>query len=1263
MGAFARDVSVRDFGARPDGSVCTEAFASAIRAAAKGDRVVVPSGRWTIGPIHLKSDMELHFEEGAVLDFVDGPDAYLPAVRTSFSCIECLNYSPMVYAWGCTNVSVTGKGLLMPRMDFWRTWFDRNTPERVAATGVLYGWGENDVPVEQRDATKMKDGFFRPSLVEFERCKNVRLEDFTVRESPCWTIHLRLCEDVTVRGLDLRAQGHNNDGIDIDASKRVLVENCTLDQGDDGFVIKSGRDRDGRRVGVAVEDVEIRNCVLRNGYTLMAVGSEVAGGVRNIWIHDCRAIGGDLYTLLSIKTSDRKGAFIENVRMDHVTATRADCVMRLRTDVNFQWGRYPARETAVTEINGVSCTDVQCEVADQVYRLVGDARKPPRNLSIARVNIGRLRKSVGSVTNVLEFMEKDIVFGTNETVAAALRRPILPTGWNRTASSMLLARAHRADSEQNAAATFDPARRERQLQFLGMGEMSKTLINAKITATHSYCGYRVENLLFESSPGEYVTANVYVPINWAANPPYPALLLLCGHNADGKTAPCYRYMATRLAEVGYLVLVMDPLGQGERAQRDADASLSAVFQHHRIGYRALLAGRSMAGCMLWDEIRAIDYLVSRSDVDAERIGALGHSGGGTQCALVAAFDSRVKASAPSGYLSSLWAQASLRGLADPEQVMYGSLAGGLNHAGLILAGGHPVKIHASWDDIVPFIGTQATLETVQRIGGEDRYQMHSQPGPHRWNESALASSINWFNHWLRGRKLADNEKYLRTMDYGFDVEEAAKAFAPPEEDLRVTPEGAVRKLAGFRSIYTIMREGLASGRKRRALKEVKAKATTIDLNRRADGARLERKVWTFGDGMVSPAVVFSPAKRSGLPPVLVFEDRGREKAAARVENFLAEGREVMVADLFATGETRKCRTNIYSREHEDEEAAKFLLLLGESLPERRAEEIVFFAEEMARQTGGRVDVSAGGCLLIPARLAAASRPDLFGKVEGTESVPSWREMFDSEDDLSLCDVVPGAMVDELITLTNEFGSVGVNLHGGDVMFWRNAKGDDLFRRLSDGTGGARLCWPWFANDGHEHARRHGIARYHDFAVVGRTANRLELAMKANDRTRKEFPYDFELTVKYVLERDHLEIEVTGRNTGKEPFMVSEAIHPYLPVTDPEACRIDGDVANGTIAVKTGPARRCKINVSGGKASEITFGGAGAEREIKMKCSGAGSAIVWNPGESLANSAHVTSKLAPGEWRKFVCVETGNVDENVYELKSGESHVFKVQFFK
>jgi len=361
-------------------------------AAKGGGRVVVSAGEhFSDGPIRLRSNVELHLEDGAKLVFSDDPAKYLPAVPTSWEGVECLNYSPLVYAYGCTNVAITGKGTIAPKMKFWRKWFGREAGHR-AATRKLYDWCSFLAPVEERDLTKLPESNVRPHLIQFNRCKDVRLEGFRIRESPFWTIHLYLCDGVVARGLDVYAHGHNNDGIDIEMTKNVLVENCRFDQGDDAIVIKAGRNQDAWRLATPSENIEVRNCTVVNGHVLLGIGSEMSGGVRNVYLHDC-VLESEAFRLFYVKTNERRGGFVENIRMENVAAKKVRYgVMDVETDVLYQWRNFPTHEVRVTPIRNLSMKNVTVEEADRLVHILGDKRLPVDGVSLENVRVSKTAK-------------------------------------------------------------------------------------------------------------------------------------------------------------------------------------------------------------------------------------------------------------------------------------------------------------------------------------------------------------------------------------------------------------------------------------------------------------------------------------------------------------------------------------------------------------------------------------------------------------------------------------------------------------------------------------------------------------------------------------------------------------------------------------------------------------------------------------------------------------------------------------------------------
>ncbi len=396
-----RTFDIRKYGAKADGkTLCSKAINKAISACSKsgGGHVVVPAGEWLTGAVHLQSNVDLHLEEGAKLIFTDNPADYLPAVRSTWEGVECMNYSPLVYAYECKNVKLSGTGTLAPKMELWKTWFARPA-EHIEATRHLYTWGAEDYPIEQRNLTALKGSNMRPHLIQMNRCQNVVLENFHIREAPFWTIHIYMCDETLVRGLDVYAHGHNNDGIDIDMSSKVLVENCKFNQGDDAVVIKAGRNRDAWRINKPSENIVIRNCTITDGHTLLGLGSELSGGIRNVWMHDCE-VNGVVTRLCYLKTNHRRGGFVENVTLENVKTTHVQRVLAIATDVVYQWKDFPDYETKYTRIDGLHMRNVECDSADVVIDLQCDEHLPAKNISIDNLSVGKAIKDFCNVKNV-----------------------------------------------------------------------------------------------------------------------------------------------------------------------------------------------------------------------------------------------------------------------------------------------------------------------------------------------------------------------------------------------------------------------------------------------------------------------------------------------------------------------------------------------------------------------------------------------------------------------------------------------------------------------------------------------------------------------------------------------------------------------------------------------------------------------------------------------------------------------------------------------
>ena len=326
-----KDYKLLDYGKKSDtkGYLYTELINSVIDRCSSegGGRVVIPAGTWFTGPITLKSNVNLHLEEGATLLFTPDLKEY-PIVLTRWEGMDCYNYQPMIYAYEQTNIAITGKGTIdggAENANWWRMCgavkygfeFDKGIISQRIGRPQLMEWNENGTPVEQRI---MGDGYgMRVQLVNPVKCTNVLIEGVTLLRSPFWVIHPLLCQNLTVRGVHIQNDGPNGDGCDPESCKNVLIEDCFFDTGDDCIAIKSGRNRDGRTWNIPTENVIVRNCRMKNGHGGVVVGSEISGGFRNLFVENCIMDSPELERVIRIKTNSCRGGVIEDIFVRNVT--------------------------------------------------------------------------------------------------------------------------------------------------------------------------------------------------------------------------------------------------------------------------------------------------------------------------------------------------------------------------------------------------------------------------------------------------------------------------------------------------------------------------------------------------------------------------------------------------------------------------------------------------------------------------------------------------------------------------------------------------------------------------------------------------------------------------------------------------------------------------------------------------------------------------------------------------------------------------------
>jgi DNA sulfur modification protein DndE len=347
--SFKKDsFNIVQYNAKADGiTLNTTAIEKAITACHSngGGVVVVPKGFWLTGPIILKSNVNLHLKEGAVIQFSDNPDHY-PLFKTNWEGVDAIRCQSPIYGIDLENIAITGKGILDGAGQAWRpVKKSKMTPpeweQLITSGGYLNEKKDTWYPsvsalkgsqvkrpgviaegYDLKKAEEIKE-FLRPNMVCLINCKRVLLEGATFQNSPAWCLHPLLTQHLVVRNVTVRNpwNAQNGDGIDIESCRYVLIENSSFDVGDDGICIKSGRDEEGRKRGVPTEDVIVRGCTVFHGHGGFVIGSEMSGGARNLYVYDCNFLGTDIG--LRFKTTRGRGGvvekiFIKNIKMNNI---------------------------------------------------------------------------------------------------------------------------------------------------------------------------------------------------------------------------------------------------------------------------------------------------------------------------------------------------------------------------------------------------------------------------------------------------------------------------------------------------------------------------------------------------------------------------------------------------------------------------------------------------------------------------------------------------------------------------------------------------------------------------------------------------------------------------------------------------------------------------------------------------------------------------------------------------------------------------------
>lgn len=394
------------FGAKGDGTTdCKRAFDKAMAAARKsrtGMHIIVPEGTWYVkGPIHLTSNVTLELQEGATIKFAPEPQYYLPMVQTSWEGSFCQNHSPFIYAFQVENVRIIGRGVIDGNcMDTFPTW----RANQKADQQKLRGEDHAAVPVALRN---YGDGhLLRPHLIQFFACRNITLEDFFITNSPFWCVHLLKSENIVCRGLRYDAKLVNNDGIDPEMSRNILIEDVHFNNGDDNVAIKAGRDNDGWGDNSDIappgqediyrpqptENIIIRNCHFK-GLHGVVIGSEMSGGVQNVFVKDCDYAGYNKRALY-VKSNPNRGGFVRHIYFENCRFDEVEDMFYITS----MYAGEGADDNHFTAISDIHVTDVSCRKArNAAIVLQGTKALPLRRITFERLNVGESKIGFSSM--------------------------------------------------------------------------------------------------------------------------------------------------------------------------------------------------------------------------------------------------------------------------------------------------------------------------------------------------------------------------------------------------------------------------------------------------------------------------------------------------------------------------------------------------------------------------------------------------------------------------------------------------------------------------------------------------------------------------------------------------------------------------------------------------------------------------------------------------------------------------------------------------
>mgnify|MGYP003575596780 FL=1 len=377
-----------------------------------GGTIIVPKGIYKInGPIHFVSNVNLKIEKDAKIKFSDNPKDYLPMVLTSWEGTMLYNYSPLIYAENCTNIALTGEGVIDGEGGkTWKTFKAKEGEGKNRSREMNH----NSTPISER---KFGEGYFlRPQMIQFLNCKNILVENIRIENSPFWCLHLLKSESITIRGISYKSLNHNNDGIDPEYAKDVLIENVNFDNGDDNVAIKAGRDHEGRaNTATPSQNIVIRNCNFK-GLHGVVIGSEMSAGVRNVFVENCKT-AGYLKRGIYLKTNADRGGYIKDVFVRNIKLDEVEDCLYMTANYHGEGKGFQS------DISNVHFSNITCNKASESGIVIqGFPDKKIRNISLKNIEI-KSAKNALSNENAENVLMTDVFIGQRAGVPSAVSKP------------------------------------------------------------------------------------------------------------------------------------------------------------------------------------------------------------------------------------------------------------------------------------------------------------------------------------------------------------------------------------------------------------------------------------------------------------------------------------------------------------------------------------------------------------------------------------------------------------------------------------------------------------------------------------------------------------------------------------------------------------------------------------------------------------------------------------------------------------------------